>query len=107
MGNRKILTIVDQRNVAIAISTKFLATDFDIAEGNIIRMNPIILDAGTIEYTLDGTLYNELNQSIQQVAKGSYMWRFMCSAGDKFNVRIKEGTATTIQFFKVELWLEI
>lgn len=106
MGNRKILTIVDQRDQAIAMDTKFLAADFDILEGNMIRMNPIILVAGTLEYTLDGVLYNELNESIQQVAKGSYMWRFMCSAGDKFNVRIKEGTATTIQVLKVELWLE-
>lgn len=107
MGNRKIITIADFKNKALDVSPdKFLDSDFAITEGNIIRMNPIVLESLTLEYTLNGTDYYNVNSNIVQVANGSYFYRFPCSAGDLFNVRVKEGTATTIKTFKAELWLE-
>jgi len=106
MATRKIQTIADLRDKVLGVSETFLASDFAILEGNYIRMTPIIQDELMIEYTLNGTDYFTVNSAIAQVMNGSYFYRFPVSAEDTFNVRIKGGTATTVKYFKAELWLE-
>ena len=69
-------------------------------------LNRIVLDSLTLEYTLNGTDFYNVNSAVPQVVNGSYFYRFPCSAGDLFNIRVAEGTATTIKYFKAELWLE-
>lgn len=110
MANTKVVTVADIENKVLALNDKFLPEDFLIGPGNQLLINPIILDALSLEYTLNGTDYYTVNNSngvvIVQAANGSYTYKFPVTGGNLFNMRIVGGTATTLKKFKAELWLE-
>jgi len=94
------------KSASLSKSANFLDSDFLITEGNIIKLNVVISDELTIEYTLDGTNFYGLNSVLTQGDEGSYTYKFPVTAGDTFNLRIKEGTATTLLNLKADLWVE-
>ncbi len=106
MANRIIKTLANFQNKVLIANQKFFDDDILIEEGNIIRMNPIVLGELIVEYTRNGTDYYNVKDDTAQKANSSHLYRFPISAGDTFNVRIKGGTATTVKSFYAELWLE-
>lgn len=107
MGNRKVLEIADIKDKVLGLNQLFLDSNFEIKEGNYIRFGVVLGAAQGVEYTLDdGVEYQTVNVSDSLVVRGSYLFRFPCSTGDKFNARITGGTALTLKAFKCELWLE-
>jgi len=105
MSNRKVLEIANIENKVILSFQSFLDSDFDTTEGNIIRMSVIIDEQQTIEYTINGADYYNVNSNVPQEVDGSYFYRF--PAGNVFNARIKGGVPANLKSFKVELWLEV
>lgn len=106
MSHRKLTTIANIKNKVLALNQKFLTNDFEILEGNKIIMSVAVSAILTIEYTRNGTDYISVNSDVSQASSSGYRYQIDVFAGDTFNVRIKETTATTLELFTAELYLE-